>query len=402
MTSGNAGPLVGIRVIELGSFIAGPYCGQLLADLGADVIKVEPPRSGDVMRVWGLKNGDRSSVWWDVIGRNKRSLVLDLHNPKARDILLGLLRDVDVVVENFRPGTLEKWGLSPDLLRAENPRLIVARVSGYGQTGPYKDRGGFAASAEALTGLRTLVGYPDRPPTRVGLSIGDSLAGIFAVVGILASIIARQNSGAGQVVDVSIVESILAVMESVIAEFSALGAIRQRTGSFLPGIAPSNLYPTSDGAGIVIAANGDGLFRRLCEAMARPDLASSPRFATHVARGENQAELDGIVAAWTAGRTSSELVEIVNAVGVPCAPVNDAAGVCRDPHFRARGAVVEVDSPNNGRVSMQGVVPQFSDTKPEIRWSGPMLGEHTAEILRDRLQLADSEIEALRAEGAIQ
>lgn len=283
MKSNSTGPLAGVRVIELGSFIAGPFCGQLLADLGADVIKVEPPRSGDVMRVWGLKNDDGSSLWWDVIGRNKRSLALDLHNPRARD--LQLVRDVDVVVENFRRHARE-MGLEPGALATANPRLIVARVSGYGQTGLYKDRGGFAASAEALTGLRNLVGYPDRPPTWIGLSVGDLLAGVFAVIGILSSIVARQEFGVGQIVDVSIVESILAVMESVIAEFSALGAVRQRTGAFLPGIAPSNLYPTSEGAGVVIASNGDGLFRRLCEAMVRPDLAADPRFATHVARGE--------------------------------------------------------------------------------------------------------------------
>lgn len=402
MNSENAGPLAGIRVIELGSFIAGPFCGQLLADLGADVVKVEPPGVGDVMRMWGLKQENRSSVWWDVIGRNKRSVALDLHNAKARRLLMDLLRDTDVVVENFRPGTLEKWDVSPETLRAENPRLIIARVSGYGQTGPYRGRAGFAASAEALAGLRNLVGYPDRPPTRVGLSIGNSLAGMFAAIGILASLVAREKSGSGQVVDASIVESILAIMESVIAEFSALGAVRQRTGAILPGIAPSNLYPTADGRGVVIAANGDGPFRRLCEVIGRPDLATHPNFATHVARGRHQAELDEIIALWTKEQSAAELVERVNAAGVPAAPVNDAAGACQDPHFRARGAVVDVESPVNGRISMQGIAPQFSDTKPKIRWSGPALGEHTEEVLRNRLRLGDADIEALRAEGAIQ
>jgi formyl-CoA transferase/succinyl-CoA--D-citramalate CoA-transferase len=402
MSSERAGPLAGIRVIELGSFIAGPFCGQLLGDLGADVIKIEPPLSGDVMRAWGLKKGGNSSIWWDVIGRNKRSLALDLRKPGGRDVVRRLTRDADVLVENFRPGTLEKWGLGPHALMAENPRLIVARVSGYGQTGPYRDRGGFAAAAEALTGLRSLVGYPDRPPTRIGLSIGDSLAGAFAAIGVLSSLVARGRSGEGEVVDVSIVESILAVMESVIAEFSALGAVRQRTGAILPGIAPSNLYPTRDGAGVVIAANGDGLFRRLCEAMGRPELADDPAFSTHGARGARQAELDGIIAAWTAASDSADIVERVNAAGVPCSPVNDAAGACRDPHLCAREAVVDVVSAVNGPISMQGVAPRFSRSGAGVRWCGPGLGQHTEEILRDRLHLSDAEIACLRAEGAVQ
>lgn len=398
-----AGPLAHIKVVEVGSFIAGPFCGQLLADLGADLIKIEPPCGGDTMRQWGAaKSADGQSLWWPVIARNKRSVTLDLRTPSGQDIARRLIRQSDVLVENFRPGTLEGWGLGPDLLRADTPGLVIARVSGFGQTGPYSTRAGFGSVAEAMAGLRHLGGYPDQTPPRMGVSIGDSLAGMFAAIGIVASLLARpRQEGRGQVVDVAISESVLAVLESVIAEYSATGAVRGRTGPVLPGIAPSNLYPTADGHFVLIGANADGLFRRLAGAMGQPDLAADPRYATHVARGERQAELDARIADWTRERRRADVLAMMEAAGVPAGPVNDAEAVAADPHLRARGALVEVDTNEAGPLLMQGIVPHLSDTPGRIAWAGPRLGEHTDDVLRSRLGLNEAEIDALRAKGVI-
>ncbi|HEV7339010.1 MAG TPA: CaiB/BaiF CoA-transferase family protein [Bosea sp. (in: a-proteobacteria)] len=397
-----SGPLSHIRVIELGSFIAGPFCGQLLADLGADVVKVEPPGAGDTMRQWGaVKAADGSSLWWKVIGRNKRSLTLDLRRPEGQAILRDLVGEADVVIENFRPGTLERWGLGPDDLRALNTRLIVARVSGFGQTGPYSSRAGFGAIAEAAAGLRGLTGHPDRMPTRVGVSIGDSLAGLYATVGVLAALVARGGGAKGQDVDVAIAESVLGVLESVVAEFAETGAVRQRTGSILPGIAPSNLYPTLDGRPVLIAANADGLFQRLAEAIGEPGLARDPRFATHAARGENQQELDALIAAWSATHTLEDVLVLMERHAIPAGPVNDAQAVASDPHFRAREAIVEVLDPDLGSVTMQGVFPRLTATPGAVRWAGRELGADSDEILATRLGYTAEEIARLRATGVV-
>ncbi len=397
----NSGALAGIRVIEMGSFIAGPFCGQLLADLGADVVKIEPPQAGDVMRQWGAVQLDGKSLWWPVIARNKRSLTLDLRTGKGQEIARALLREADILVENFRPGTLEKWSLGPDDLWATNPGLIVARVSGFGQTGPYSRDVGFGAIAEAMGGLRALAGFPDRPPPRAGLSIGDSLAGVFAALGTVAALEARRRTGKGQVVDVGITDAVLAVQESVLSEYSATGALRQRTGTRLPGIAPSNLYPTGDGLWVIIGGNGDAIFKRLAEAMGKPDLAADPRYATHRARGAHQDELDDLVAAWTQTLPLEQLLAILKRAAVPAGPLNDAAGIVQDPHFRERGAVVEVDCEEYGRLTMQGVTPRLSETPGAVQWAGPSLGCHTHEVLSERLGLSPAEIAQLRADGVI-
>jgi len=398
-----AGPLQGLKVIEMGSFIAGPFCGQLLADFGADVVKLEPPGAGDAMRQWGVAKRDGKSLWWPVIARNKHSVTLDLRQPDGRELARRLIAQADVLVENFRPGTLEEWGLGPDRLKAENPSLIVTRVSGFGQTGPYAKRAGFGSVAEAMAGMRHLAGFPDRSPPRVGLSIGDSLAGVFAAMGVLLALRTRdaQAERRGQVVDVAITESVLAVLESVVSEYSGTGAVRGRTGSILPGVAPSNLYPTADGTWILIGANADGIFRRLAQAMGEPELAESERYRTHGARGRHQDELDQRIAAWTAGHDLDHLVTLLESHGVPAGPVNDAAGVVADPHLRARDAVISVETADFGTLAMQGVAPRLSETPGRVAWAGPALGEHTDAILTERLGLGAGELADLRARGII-
>ena len=398
-----AGPLAGLKVIEMGSFIAGPFCGQLLADFGADVVKLEPPGTGDAMRQWGVAKRDGKSLWWPVIARNKQSVTLDLRKPEGRALARRLIAEADVLVENFRPGTLEDWGLGPDVLKADNPGLILARVSGFGQTGPYAGRAGFGSVAEAMAGMRHLAGFPDRPPPRVGLSIGDSLAGVFGAMGVLLALRARDaaTAGTGQVVDVAITESVLAVLESVVSEYSGTGQVRGRTGSILPGVAPSNLYPTADGSFILIGANADGIFKRLAQAMGEPGLAADARYATHVARGRHQDELDDRIAAWTERHGLDDLVTLLAEHGVPAGPVNDAAAVVADPHLQARAAVIEIETPDFGPLTMQGVAPRLSDTPGRVAWSGPGVGEHTDRVLGERLGLTAGELADLRTRGII-
>ena len=388
-----------VRVIELGSFIAGPFACQALADLGAEVIKVEPP-AGDPIRQWGRKTDNGDSLWWPVIGRNKRSVCIDLKQPEGLDLLRGLIAEADVLCENFRPGVLERMGLAPDALWQRQPGLIITRVSGYGQDGPYRERAGFASVAEAIAGMRYLNGYPDRPPPRSGLSIGDSIAGLFAALGTLSALHERERSGRGQVVDVGLTDAILGVMESVISEYSGMGHVRERTGATLPGLAPSNLYPTRDHGWIVIGANADKPFRRLCQAMGRPELADDPRYATHGARGEHQQELDDIVRAWTLSHDQADLDAALAAQGVPAGPLNNAAGVLADPHLRERGAVTEVDT-DLGRLWMQNVVPRLSRSPGTIRWAGARLGAHTREVLRGMLALDDEQMQALNERGVV-
>lgn len=397
------GPLSHLRVIELGSFIAGPYCGQLLADLGAEVIKIEPPKTGDAMRSWGVsKTPKGKSLWWPVIGRNKKSITLNLRSKAGQKIARDLIVEADILVENFRPGTLEKWNLSPEKLKKENDQLIIAQVSGYGQTGPNSNKAGFGAVAESVSGLRHLTGYPELPPTRVGISIGDSLAGLFATIGVLSALIARDNNlGHGQNVDVAITESILAVMESIIPEYSAMGTIRQRSGTVLPRISPSNVYPTLDGGEILIAANADSLFKSLTKVMRRPELLEDHQYATHDARGKNQAALDDIIGNWTKTKLGCDLLDLMDSHGIPAGPVNDVAAVMADPHFREREAIVDVQHSELGSLHMQGAFPKLSCTPATVRWAGSELGAHTDDILRHTLGYSDDQINSLEAKGII-
>lgn len=394
------GALTGVRVVELGSFIAGPFTTQMLADHGAEVIKVERPESGDPMRQWGMHFKDGESLWWPVIGRNKRSVAIDLKSERGKELVLALLADSDVLVENFRPGVLERLGFAPEELWCDNPGLVITRVSGFGQTGAYSARAGFGSVAEAVAGLRQLTGYPDRPPTRTGLSIADSLAGLMAAFGTLAALRVRERSGKGQVVDVALADSILAVMESVIAEYSATGQVRERTGN-IARIAPSNIYPTADERHLVIGANADAPFSRLALAMGRPELAEDPRFENHNARADHHLELDEIIGQWTRRHTVEELDEILARNGVPAGPVNDAAGILENPHFRERGSLVKVET-KLGELWMQGVAPRLSDTPGKVETSGQELGEDTAAVLSGLLGLDDEEIARLRLDGVVQ
>jgi len=380
--SAAAGPLAGLRVIELGSIIAGPFAGRMLADLGAEVIKVESPSRPDPMREWGQGRHRGRKLWWPVISRNKKLVAIDLAGPAGREQLLGLLRDADAVVENFRPGTLEKWRLGYDELRRVNPSLILVRVSGYGQSGPYASRPGFAAAAEALSGLRYVNGHPGEVPPRTGISLGDSLASLFAVQGLLAALYRRGADGPGEVVDVSILESCLALTESMAPEFDLLGAVRQPSGARLEGNAPSNVFRSRDDRLVVIAANHDALFRRLCEAMGREELARDPRFATHDGRGRHQEVLEAEIQAWAAGLTAAEIDAALADSGVVCAPVSTIADVFADPHVQARGMLVSHHDPELGEFRAPGAFPRFSGGSGTVRWSGRWpLGADDAELL---------------------
>jgi formyl-CoA transferase len=393
----NRGALSDIRVIELGQLIAGPFCGQLLGDMGADVIKVEPPGAGDPMRQWG--NGEHK-VWWEVIGRNKRSVSLDLRRPEGQALARRVVADADIMIENFKPGTMEKWGLDPAALHALNPRLIIVRISGYGQTGPYSDRAGFGGIGEAMGGWRAIVGDPDRPPSRMGVSIGDTLAATYGCMGALAALHAREATGKGQVIDTALYESVLQVMESLVAEYDVNGIVRQRSGSILPGIAPSNVYPCADGE-YMIGANGDAIFARLCEAMGRPKLASDARYATHIARGEHQGELDAIIAKWTATLTVDALEALMTAHSVPAGRVYRAPDMLADPHFAAREAILTVPHPAHGSVRMQNAFPKLSDTPSSVRRPAPAIpGQDNAEVL-SAIGVSAKELRALEQRGVI-
>ncbi|MCL7939725.1 CoA transferase [Halomonas sp. ATCH28] len=395
-------PLSDIKVLELGQLIAGPYCGQVLADFGAQVIKVEPPGKGDAMRQWGEADRDTGEpLWWNVIGRNKQSLTLDLRQPRGQALLRELASQADVIIENFRPGTMERWGLGYEELSRHNPGLVMVRVTGFGQDGPYASRAGFASVCEAMGGLRHLSGYPDRPPVRVGISLGDTLAGLHAALGTMMALHQRDRSGRGQVVDSSIFESVLAMMESLVPEYARAGKVRERSGSFLPKIAPSNAYPARDGRDVIIGANQDTVFRRLCEAMGQPRLADHPDYATHRARGEHQAAIDDLVAAWTREHDAQQVVDLLAEAGVPAGLVYRAPDMLDDPHFQARGSIVEVPDRHGRPLPMQNVFPRLSDTPGRVREVGPALGEHTEQVLTGWLGLAPEALDALRADGVI-
>ncbi len=388
----SVGPLAGFRVIELGQLIAGPFAGQLLGDLGAEVIKIELPGDGDPMRRWGQLTPEGESLWWSVIGRNKKSVTIDVRSDAGRTAFLRLVGLADVVIENFRPGTLERWGLSYATLKEANPGIVLVRVSGFGQTGPYADRAGFGAIGEAMGGLRAVVGDPDRPPVRTGIAVGDAMSGALGALGALAALLERQTSGEGQVLDVALYESVLAFMESLVTDYDVTGHIRQRTGTTLPGVAPSNVYPTRDGREVLIAGNQDSVFRRLAMAMGSPELADDSRFATHIARGERQEELDVLVSAWTRSLASSEIINILAEAGVPAGSIFQAPDMFADPHFTARDAIVDVHHPTLGTIKMQNVAPRASRTPGRVNWPGPALGAHTFEILTGLLRLTDAEI----------
>jgi formyl-CoA transferase len=387
------GPLSDLRVVEMGTLIAGPFCGQVLGDFGADVIKVEDPGKGDPMRQWGRSLPKGLSPWWPVIGRNKRSVALDLRQAEGRELALALIDQADVLIENFRPGALEKWGMGYDTLAARNPRLVMARVSGFGQTGPYSERAGYGLIGEAMGGLRYVTGEPDRPPARAGISIGDSLTALHAVIGVMMALHHRERTGRGQMIDAALYESVLSVMENLVTEYDLTGYVRERSGSVLPGIAPSNVYPCANGESLLIGGNGDAVFARLAATMGREDLAADPRYATHAARGENQAELDGIVSAWTRNWPLPELLALLETNGVPCGRIFRAPDMLEDPQFAARQSIVEVDHPVFGKVKMQNAFPRLSETPGSVRWPGAALGAHTREVLEglgvDAGRLAD-------------
>ena len=381
--------------------LAGPFCGQLLADFGAEVIKIEQPGVGDPMRQWGRERAGGHSLWWPVVARNKKSVTLNLRESRGQDIVRRLAASSDIMVENFRPGTLERWGLGYEELSAINPRLILVRVTGFGQTGPYSGRPGYGSVGEAMGGLRYVVGNPDAPPSRVGISIGDTLAATFACVGALCALHARERTGRGQVVDSAIYEAVLGVMESLIPEYAVAGYVRERTGAILPNVAPSNVYPTADGRMVIIAANQDTVFARLAAAMGRADLATDERYATHVARGARQSELDELIATWTGRLEADELNTVLVQHGVPTGHIYTAAEMLRDPHFTAREAIVGLTHPEIGELPMQNVAPKLSDTPGRLRWPGPALGEHNEDVLRGLLDLDADELAALVANGVV-
>ena len=395
------GPLKDLRVIEMGQLLAGPFCGQLLADFGAEVIKIEPPGVGDPMREWGRERPYGKSLWWPVVARNKKSVTLNLRGAEGQEIAGKLIASADILIENFRPGTLERWNMSYEQLSMLNPRLIMVRVSGYGQTGPYSQRAGFGSIGEAMGGLRYVVGDPSMPPSRMGISIGDSLAATYAALGAMMALHARRLTGHGQVVDSAIYEAVLAMMESLVPEYQQGNYIRERTGAILPNIAPSNVYPTKDGLMLVIGANQDVVFRRLCDAMGRPELAQDPRYKTHTARGQNQQELDDLIAGWTRTVDAEALEGLMEQHGISAGRIYRAPEMLSDPHFKARQSIVSVMHKTFGELSMQNVAPRLSATPGQVRHAGPDLGEHNDEILLGVLGMKPAEIEKLVAAGVV-
>ncbi|MFT3717923.1 CaiB/BaiF CoA transferase family protein [Pseudorhodoferax sp.] len=391
--------LAGVRVVEMGQLIAGPFCGKTLAEFGADVVKIEPPGGGDPLRNWRLiRNG--TSVWWQVQSRNKRSLALDLRQPEGQDVARRLIAEADVLIENFRPGTLEGWGMSPEELHRLNPGLVMLRISGYGQSGPYRDRPGFGVVGEAMGGLRHLTGEPGRVPVRCGVSIGDTLAALHGAIGVLTALYHRRvNGGQGQVIDVALHEAVFNCMESLIPEYSAFGAVREAAGSALPGIAPSNAYPCSDGW-VLVAGNGDSIFKRLMGAIGRADQANAPDLAGNAGRVARVAEIDAAIGAWTAQRTVQQVLDQLGAARVPAGKVYTARDIAEDPHYRARDMLLEQPTRDGYTVTVPGVVPKLSATPGRIRSSAPGLGDDTDAVLREA-GLTAQQIALLRAKGVV-
>ncbi|MBU0725205.1 MAG: CoA transferase [Alphaproteobacteria bacterium] len=396
-----SGPLADLRVVELGQLIAGPFCGQLLADFGADVVKIEQPGVGDPMREWGREKAHGKTLWWPLIARNKKSVTCNLRVPEGQAIARELIAKADILIENFRPGTMERWGLGYEELSAINPRLIMVRVSGYGQTGPYSQRAGYGAIGEAMGGLRYVIGDPSTPPSRAGIAIGDTLAAMHAAFGAVMAVNARHRTGRGQVVDSAIYEAVLNFMESIVIEYDKTGYIRERTGPILPNISPSNIYPTADDQQILIGANQDTVFKRLAKAMGQAELGDDPRYATHGARGQHQKELDDIIAKWTATVNAAELLDLLEESGVPSGRIYRAPEMLEDAHFKARNAIVRLMHPEFGEVAMQNVAPRLSDTPGSVRHCGPELGQHTDEILTGDLGYSAEKIATLRTTGIV-
>ncbi len=413
----NKGPLSGFRVLELGNLIAAPYAGRLFAEFGAEVIKVERPRTGDELRQWRLFRG-KTSLFWYLQARNKKSITLDLHTAEGQDIVLKLLPHVDVVLENFRPGTLEKWNLGYEAMKAVNPDIIFVRISGYGQTGPYRNRSGFGGIAEAMGGLRNLTGYPELPPTRIGVSLGDSLAGMFGVIGALMALLHRErqkqhdhatdaapSAGYGQVIDVALYEAVFAITESLLPEYDGYGTIRQRTGNISPGLTPSNTYLCKEGKWVVIGGNADAVFKRLMRAVERPELAEDARFADNMRRTEHREFLDQVISDWTSQHTLDEVMATMIEAAVPAGPIYDAADIAHDPHFNARGMIEEqkvtIEPGETTSVRFPGIIPKLSKTPGETQWPGPALGAHNEEVYGQLLGFSPEQLEQLQRDGVI-
>ena len=390
-----------LRVLEMGQLLAGPFCGQLLADFGAEVIKIEAPGIGDPMRQWGREKPHGKSLWWPVVARNKKSLTLNLREKDGQDIVRKLIETTDILIENFRPGTMERWNLGYEELSKINPRLVMVRVTGFGQTGPYSKRAGYGAIGEAMGGLRYVVGDPSSQPSRMGISIGDELAAVHACMGAMFAIHARERTGKGQVVDSAIYEAVLNMMESLVTEYDVAGYVRERTGAILPNVSPSNVFDTSDDKLLLIAANQDTVFKRLAEAMGRPELAEDERYATHSARGKYQKELDGLINEWTRTVPLDQLEERMNDFGVPCGLIYKAEDMLEDEHFKEREAIVDVEHPDFGLIKMQNVAPRLSDTPGAVRHVGPTLGEDNDYVLSELLNIDDDEKARLKDAGII-
>ncbi|MBK6868971.1 MAG: CoA transferase [Burkholderiales bacterium] len=392
--------LAGVRVIEMGQLIAGPFAGKTLGEFGADVIKIEPPGAGDPLRNWRLiKNG--TSVWWQVQSRNKRSVAIDLRQAEGQQLARDLITEADVLIENFRPGTLEAWGMSPDELHQLNPGLVILRISGYGQTGPYRDLPGFGVIGEAMGGLRHLTAEPGRVPVRVGVSIGDTLAALHGVIGVMMALYHRKvHGGAGQVIDVALHEAVFNVMESLIPEYSAFGAVREAAGSALPGIAPSNAYACTDGW-VLVAGNGDSIFKRLMSTIGRDDLGAAPDLADNAGRVARVAEIDAAIQAWTQGQTVRQVMDQLAAARVPAGKVYTAKDIAEDPHYRARDMILSQATRDGDTVEVPGIVPKLSATPGTVRGSAPHVGDDTDAVLR-QMGLSDAQIAALREKEIIQ
>jgi formyl-CoA transferase len=393
------GPLQGLKVIELGQLIAGPFAAKTLADFGAQVIKIEPPGAGDPLRKWRLLK-DGTSVWWQIQSRNKRSVALDLKEPEAQDIVRQLAQDADVLIENFRPGAMEAWGLGPDALQALNPRLIMLRISGYGQTGPYRDKPGFGVVAEAMSGLRHLTAEPGRVPVRVGVSIGDTLASLHGVIGILMAVHERQRSGLGQVIDVALYEAVFNCMESLLPEYSAFGAVRQAAGSALPGIAPSNAYRCLGDAYVLIAGNGDSIFKRLMHTIGRDDLGQDPALKDNSGRVQRVEEIDAAIGAWTAERDIVDVLRALDEAAVPAGRIYNVADIAADPHYQARGMIEQIQLDDGSSLSLPGIVPKLSRTPGGHVRNAPSIGQDTEAVLQE-IGLSAEQIQALKARGIV-